>query len=139
MPFLTVTEDCGDEMADAVDDPPDVHADHELPVTGRHVDHFGAVHRHAGVVAGDMKFAEVAFCFRQGIENGLLLGHIDLHRHDALVGAGEAMRRLLDRVFLDVGHDHVGAGLRECGGDAEADAGRCAGDDGGLAGDVHLP
>ena len=46
------------------------------------------------------------------------------------------MRRLLDRVLLDIGHDHVGAGLGERGRDAEADAGRGAGDDGGLAGDV---
>jgi len=29
---------------------------------------------------------------------------------------------LLDRVLLDVGHDHIGAAFRERGGDAEADA-----------------
>ena len=97
-----------------------------------------AMHRHAGIVAGDVQLAEIAFGFRQRIEHGLLLRHIDPHRHDALVGAGKAMRGLLDRVFLDVGHHHVGAGLRERGRDAEADAGSGAGDDGGLAGDVHL-
>ena len=80
-----------------------------------------------------MELAEVAFGFRQGIENGLLLRHVDAHRHDALVGAGEAVGCLLDRVLLDVGHDDVGAGLGERGRDAEADAGRGAGDDGGLA------
>jgi hypothetical protein len=32
------------------------------------------------------------------------------------------LRRLPDRGFLDVGHDHVGAGLRERGRDAESDA-----------------
>src|SRR5207237_1957859 len=45
----------------------------------------------------------------------------------------EAMGRLLDRVFLDVGHDHVGADLCERGRYAEANAGSGAGDDGGLA------
>jgi hypothetical protein len=108
------------------------------PVGGWHVDHPGAVHRHAGVVAGDMEFSEVPFSFRQCIENGLLLRHIDPHRHNALVGAGEAMRCLFDCVFLNVGHDHVGAGLCERGRDAEANAGRCTGHDGGLAGDVHV-
>ena len=137
VPLLAVLQDRGNEVADAVDDPPDVHADHEFPVGSRHVDQPGAVHRHAGVVAGDVELAEVAFCLGQGIEHGLLLRHVDPHRHDALVGAGEAVRRLLDRVFLDVGHDDVGAGLGERGRDAEANAGRGAGDDGGLAGNVH--
>jgi hypothetical protein len=71
-------------------------------------------------------------------QNGLLLRHIDPHRHDALVGAGKAMRRLLDCVFLDVGHHHVGAALRERRGDAETNAGSGTGHDGGLAGDVHV-
>ena len=43
-----------------------------------------------------------------------------------------------DRIFLDIGHDHVGAGLGERGRNAEADAGSGAGDDGGLAGDVSI-
>jgi hypothetical protein len=77
--------------------------------------HPGAVHRHSGVVAGDVQLAEVAFGFRQCSEHRLFLRHVDPHRHDALVGAGQAMRRLLDRVLLDVGHDHVGAGVRKRG------------------------
>src|ERR1700730_1213885 len=120
MRFLPVPADGGGEVADAMDDSPDVHADHEFPVGGWHVDHPGAVHRHASVVAGDMQFSEVPFGFRQCIENGLLLRHIDPHRHNALVGTGEAMRCLFDCVFLNGGHDHVGAGLRERGGYAEA-------------------
>jgi hypothetical protein len=70
------------------------------------------VHRHAGVVAGDVELAEIAFGFHQGIEDGLLLRHIDPHRHDALVGAGKGMRGCLDRVLRDIGHDHVGTGFR---------------------------
>ena len=76
----------------------------------------------------------------QRIDDGLLQGHIDPHRHDPLVGAGEAVRRLLDRILLDVGHDDIGAGLGKRGRDAEPDAGGGAGDDRGLAGDVlHWP
>jgi hypothetical protein len=90
-----------------------------------------------GIVAGDVELAELLLGLRQGIEHGLLLRHIDPHRHDAFVRAGEAMGRLLDRIFLDIGHDHIGAGLCERGRDAEADAGSSAGNDGGLAGDVH--
>jgi hypothetical protein len=48
------------------------------------------------------------------------------------------MRCLLDCAFLNVGHDHVGAGLRERGRDAEANTGRRAGHDCCLAGDVHV-
>ena len=84
-----------------------------------------------------MKLAEIAFRFRQSIEDGLLLRYIDPYRHDALVGAGQAMGGLLDRVLLDVGHDHVGAGFRERGRDAEANAGSGTGDDGGFTGDIH--
>jgi hypothetical protein len=49
------------------------------------------------------------------------LRHIDLYRHDAFVRAGKAVGRLLHRVFLDVGHDDVGACLRKRSGDSEAD------------------
>src|SRR5271165_2294558 len=136
MPFFPVLEDGGDEVADAVDDPPDVDADHEFPVTGRNVDHSAAVHRHAGIVAGDMKFAEMAFGFGQSIEHGLLLRHIDPYGHDPLVGAGETMSGLLDRILLDIGQDHVRTGLCECCRNAEANAGSSAGYNGGLAGDV---
>jgi len=93
--------------------------------------------QHAGFVAGDMELAEIALRFGQGIEHGLLLGHIDPDRHHALVGAGEAVGRLFDRIFLDVSHDHVCTRLRERGRNAQPDAGSGAGDDGGLAGDVH--
>ena len=68
MPFLAVLQDGGDEVADAVDDPPDVDADHEFPVAARHVDQPGAVHRHAGVVAGDVQLAEIALGLGQGID-----------------------------------------------------------------------
>src|SRR5215469_1657264 len=37
------------------------------------------------------------------------------YRHYALIRAGQGVCRLLDRILLDVGHDHVGARL----GDAE--------------------
>ena len=122
-----------------MDNPQNVHTNHEFPVAGRHVDHPGAVHGYAGIVAGDVKLAEIALGLRQGIKDGLLLRYVDPHRHDALVGPGKAVRRLLDRVFLDVCHDNVRAGLRERGRNAQADAGRGAGDDGGLAGDVYHP
>jgi hypothetical protein len=78
----------------------------------RHVNHPGAVHRHIGVVASDVELAEAAFGFSQCIDNRSLLGHIDPHGHDTLVGTGEDVGGLLDRVLLDVGHDDVGAGLR---------------------------
>jgi hypothetical protein len=74
---------------------------------------------------------------RQGINDGLLLRHIDSYRHDPLAGAREAVGGLLGRVLLDVGHGNVGAGFRECGRDTKADAGSGTGDDGGSAGDVH--
>ena len=44
---------------DPVDDAPNVYTDHEFPIAGRHVDYSGAVHRHAGVVAGDVELAEM--------------------------------------------------------------------------------
>ena len=137
VPLLAVLQDRGHEVADAMNDPPDVHADHEFPVARRHIDQLCAVHGHAGVVAGDMKLAEVAFRFRQGIDNRLFLRHVDPHRHDPLVGAGQTMGGLLDGILLDVGHDDVGAGFRKRGRNAKANAGGRAGDDGGLAGDVH--
>src|SRR6185437_2053222 len=124
-------------MADAVNDAPDIDADDEPPVGWGHIDQPGAVHRHAGVVAGDVELAEVAFGLGQGVDDRLLLRYVDAHRHDALVGARQPVGGLLHHIFLDVRHDHVGAGLRERGGDAEADAGGGAGDYGGLAGDVH--
>jgi len=46
------------------------------------------------------------------------------------------MRDLFDCIFLDVGHDHVGARLGQRRRDTEADAGGCTGDDCGFAGDV---
>jgi hypothetical protein len=60
-----------------------------------------------------------------------------LDRHNALVGAGKAVRRLLDGAFLDVAHDDIRARLRQCRRDAQPDAGRGAGDDRGLAGNIH--
>src|SRR5215470_1448695 len=104
---------------------------------GRQVGHFSAVHRHAGIVAGDVELAKIAFGFSQGIEHGLLLRHIDPDRHDPLVRAGETMSRLLDNILLDIGHDHIRTGLRERGRNAEANAGSGTGYDGGFAGDVH--
>src|SRR6516225_6409221 len=123
MPFFAVLEDGGDEVADPVDDPPDVDADHEFPVTGRHVDHSGAVHRHARIVAGDMELAEIAFGFGQSIEHGLLLRDIDPHRHNPFVCAGETVGRLFHRIFLYVGHDDICTGLCECCRNTEANAG----------------
>ena len=73
------------------------------------------MHRHTGIVAGDVELAEVAFGFGQSIEHGLILCDVDPDWHNPLVGAAETMSRLLDRVFLDIGHDHVHTGLRECG------------------------
>src|SRR6266436_3864664 len=52
--------------------------------------------------------------------------------HDAFVCAGEAMRGLFDRIFLDVGHDHVGARLGQRRRDTEPDAGSGTGDDRGF-------
>jgi len=105
MPFLPVPQDCGDEVADTVDDPPNVHADHEFPVTERHVDQSGAVHRHVGIVASDVELAEIAFGWRESIEHGLLLRDIDPHWHNPLVPAGETISRLLDRIFLVISHE----------------------------------
>ena len=115
MPLFSVLQDRRDEVADTVNDAPNIDADHKLPVGERHLDQFGAVHRHAGIVAGDVEFAEIAFGFRQGIENRLLLRDIDPHRHNSLVRARETVGRLFDRIFLDVSHDHVGAGLSKRG------------------------
>ena len=58
----------------------------------------------------------------------LLQRHVRPHRHDALVRARPDVRRLLDRIFLDVGHDHVGACLGERRRDAQPDAGSDASD-----------
>src|SRR5215471_1530811 len=51
----------------------------------------------------------------------------------------EGVSRLLDRNFLDVSHDHVGARLGERLSNVEADAGSGTGDDCGLARDVLHP
>ncbi len=131
-----VLQDRRDDVADPVDDAQDVDAHHELPISGRHVDELCAVHRHAGIVAGNVQLAEIALGLRQRIDDGLLLRNIDPHRHDALVGVGESVRRRLDRLLLDVGHDNIGSGLGERRRDAEADAGGGARDDRGLAGYV---
>ena len=137
MPFFPVLQDGGHKVSDTVDDAPDVHADDEFPIFAWHVDEFGAVHRHAGIVAGDMELAEVALGFHQSVEHRLLLRDIDPHRHDPLVRTGEAMSRLLDRILLYIGHDDVRTRLCKCGRNSEAYAGSSAGNDGGLAGDVH--
>ena len=68
----TVPQDSGDEVADAVKDPPDVDAHYEFPIAGRHVDQPGAVHRYSGVVAGDVQLAESALGFRERTDDGLL-------------------------------------------------------------------
>jgi hypothetical protein len=47
------------------------------------------------------------------------------------------MSCLLDRILLDIGHNHVGTSLGERGGNAEANAGSSTRYNGGLAGDVH--
>jgi hypothetical protein len=69
MSFLAVLENCRDQVTDTVNDAPDVDPHHEIPVGGRHVDQAGSVHRHAGIVAGDVKLAEIPSGFRQGIED----------------------------------------------------------------------
>jgi hypothetical protein len=114
------------------------HTNHEIPVVRRHVDHPCTVHRHAGVVASDVKLAEIAFGFRQGIDDGSLLCHIDPDGHDTLVGAGEAVGRLFDCVLLNVRHNDIGACFSERGRDAEANAGSGTGHDGCLTRDVHV-
>ena len=53
MPGLAVLQDRRHEVPDAVDDAPDIDADDEGPVGHRHVHQPGAVHRYAGIVAGD--------------------------------------------------------------------------------------
>ena len=75
------------------------------------------------LLQADMQLAESALAFRQGVDNRLLQRHVDLHRHDAFVRPGEAVRGLFDCIFLDVGHDHIGARLGKHRGDSEADAG----------------
>jgi hypothetical protein len=115
---------------------PDVDADHELPILQRRVDQAGTVHRHAGIVAGDVQLSEITFGFGQSIEDGLFLRDIDSHRQHAFVCAGETVSRLLDQIFLDVRHDDVRSGLCKRGRNAEPDARSGTRDDRGLAGDV---
>jgi hypothetical protein len=43
----------------------------------------------------------------------LLQRRVDPHRHYALIRAGQGVCRLLDRILLDVDHDHVGARLSD--------------------------
>ena len=76
------------------------------------------------------------FGFGESIDHGLLLRDIDSDRHDPFVGAGETMSRPLDRIFLDIGHNHVRTSFGQRCRNAETDAGSGAGDDGSLAGDV---
>ena len=118
MPRFSVFHDSGDEVPEPVNDPPDVDADNELPVSGGHADELGAVHRHARIVASDVELAEVALGFGQRVDYRLLLRHVDPNRQDTLVGAGQGGCRLLERFGLDVGHDHIGAGRCEGGCDA---------------------
>src|SRR5215216_3862827 len=73
MPLFTVLQHGREEVTDAVNDAPQIDADRELPVAARHVDEAGAMHRHAGVVAGDVQLAEMALGFGQRVEHGLLL------------------------------------------------------------------
>jgi len=139
VPGLAVLQDRRHEVADAVDDAPDIDAHDERPVGHRHIHQPGTVHRHAGIVAGDVELAEAVFRLGQGVDHRLLLGDVDPDRQHLLVGAGQPVRRLFHRVLLDVGHHHVGASLGQCRGDAETDAGGGAGDDGCLAGNLHGP
>src|SRR5438552_17576524 len=59
MPFLAVLQDRGHEMADAKNDAPDVDAHDEVPIALRHIVEAHPVHRHAGIVAGDVQLAEI--------------------------------------------------------------------------------
>ncbi len=120
-------------MADAVDDAPDIDAHDERPVGHRHIHQPGTVHRHAGIVAGDVELAEATLRLGQRVDHRLFLGDVDPDRQHLLVGAGQLMRCLLYRILLDVGHDDVGTGFGKGRGDAEADARGGAGDDGCLA------
>jgi len=86
-------------VPDAVNDSPDVDAHDEYPVSVRHVDQSGAVHRHAGIVAGDVQFAECALGFRQCVNDGLLDCDVTPHRHDAFVRPRESVRGLFDASF----------------------------------------
>jgi hypothetical protein len=52
-------------------------------------------------------------------------------------GSARLQGRLLNRCFLNIGHDHIRTGLGECSRNAQTDAGSSAGDDGCLARDVH--
>jgi hypothetical protein len=139
VPGLAVLEDRRHEVADAVDDAPDIDADDEGPVRHRHVDQPGAVHRHAGVVAGDMELAEAALGLAERVDHRLLLGDVDPDRQHLLVGAGQKVGCLLHVVLLDVGHHHVGTCFGERRGDAEADPRGGPGDDGCLARNLHGP
>jgi hypothetical protein len=133
VPALAVLQDRRHEVADAVDDAPDIDAHHERPVGQRHIHQPGAVHRHAGIVAGDVELAEATRRLGQRVDHRLLLGDVDPDWQHLLVGAGQLMRCLLNRILLDVGHHDVGAGFGKGRGDAEADARGRAGDDGCLA------
>ena len=92
-----------------------------------------AVHRHAGIVAGDVQFAEIALGLGQRVDHRLFLGHVDPTGITCLLVPDRSVRRLFDGVLLDVGHHDIGAGLGQRGGDAEADARAGAGDDRGLS------
>ena len=114
----------GQERAEAVDDTPEVHAEHPGPVGQLQLDDVAAA-TDPGVVAEQIDAAEA---FEHGIGQRLHRGGIaDIGRHgdDPELGGGD-----VERLALDVGDHDLHALAREAGGHGPADPARTPRDDG---------
>ena len=118
----------GQEGAAAVDDAPEVHAQHPLPGADRAEPRVGP-RRHAGVVAHDVHRAEALDGGGgQRLDLGLL-AHVGPHREGLDAVGGDLLGGGGQGVVLHVGQDDVQAGGGEALGQGEPDAARRPGDD----------
>ncbi len=137
MAALAVLQQVGQEGGDAVDDAVDHHPQAPVPVVV-----LGLLDRpadaDAGVVEQQVDLVEGRHRLLGGAGEGLAVGHVEPDGVDlaGLLPALEILKRGVDAVLADVGHDHLHAGVDEGLGGAEADAGGSAGDEGDLPLDV---
>ena len=133
MPALAVLLEYGQERVHAVDDAPQVHAEHPAPVVEGQVGD-RRERPDAGVVADHVHGpVPVEHGTGQGVDAGRV-AHVGLHAGRADLRGGR-----FHRVPLDVGDDHPRALGDEPGGDPLPDAGGAAGHHGHLPGQVRQP
>ena len=109
--------------------------EHLAPLVGVAVEDPAEV-RHPGVVDEDVEVAVGVERGRDELVDRARLTDVADHDGGATSAVVDQRGALLHRVGGSARQDHVGAGRAHPLGDRAADAARCAGDDGGLAGQV---